>query len=208
MTMAFTSGASSRRHSNSDYRESWESRESKEKTLIQRLEMFEMKFTQAEWDSVVSEMDAVHRQNSGVSGEDHIRICELCSFILTLQADDELRLTLEHYTDRVLATMFVSPAHGIGALLLMGYKIGKKHGFEEAIAARLIGEREAFEKWAANHNYGIRWHNATQAYFYGSTRIAWEAWQAARAAAWIPVSERLPEDGVPVIVHGGVAEFR
>ena len=69
-------------------------------------------------------------------------------------------------------------------------------------------EREAFEKWAANHNYGIRWHNATQAYFYGSTRIAWEAWQAARAAAWIPVSERLPEDGVPVIVHGGVAEFR
>jgi len=102
--------------------------------------MFEMTFTQAEWDSVVSEMEAVHRQNSGVSEEDHIHICELCSFILTLQADDELRLTLEHYTDRVLATMFVSPAHGIGALLLMGYKIGKKHGFEEAIAARLIGE--------------------------------------------------------------------
>lgn len=161
-----------------------------------------MKFTQAEWDSVVSEMDAVHRQNSGVSGEDHIRICELCSFILTLQADDELRLTLEHYTDRVLATMFVSPAHGIGALLLMGYKIGKKHGFEEAIAARLIGEREAFEKWAnAKGTMGNSWNG--ECYDNILHESAWQAWQAARAAEAPDISKLASS-----IVHYVLSEIR
>jgi len=101
-----------------------------------------MKFTLAEWDSVASEMEAAHRETAGKSDEDHVRSCELCSFVLLLQVDDELRSTLERYTDRVVSALFVSPAYGVGALLLMGYKIGKKHGFEEAIEAYMVGEKK------------------------------------------------------------------
>jgi len=42
---------------------------------------------------------------------------------------------------------------------------------------------QAFEKWARDRNYDVRWHNPTKAYFYQDTRNALEAWNAALDAA-------------------------
>jgi len=65
------------------------------------------------------------------------------------------------------------------------------------------GEREAFEKWAESCHLHTRRDGDT--YFDKGTKARWVTWQAARAAAWIPVSERLPELGERVLVvddHG------
>jgi len=56
--------------------------------------------------------------------------------------------------------------------------------------------REAFEKWwCTGNNSDDRWMN--------DTMVIWrEAWNArAEQSLWIPVTERLPEEGTVVLVY-------
>ena len=71
-------------------------------------------------------------------------------------------------------------------------------------------ERADFEAWVRGKDpeaTDALWRDADDrdAYHYGCTQAAWEAWQAARA--WVPMSQRKPKGGQLIVKrwrHGAV----
>ena len=80
-----------------------------------------------------------------------------------------------------------------------------------------MAEREKFEKFATEHlihfSASLEKHKDIGEYLEGAMVACYLTWQAATKAAvpqWIPVSERLPEDGANVLIfdkfgtHGSI----
>lgn len=57
-------------------------------------------------------------------------------------------------------------------------------------------QREAFEAWASGEGLGLRGDG--ESYYETCTHFAWQAWQAAQQAQWLPI-ETAPMDGRPVL---------